>query len=63
MNKMKTNFIGWLILNLVSIIFAVGSLILAFHNIDGWGWFLIGSLATYCYPAATRNSNKEENVD
>lgn len=40
----------WLYLNLTAVVFAIGSIILAYHNVDGWGWLVLASLlALYPY--------------
>lgn len=41
----------------VSIIFAIGSIVLAFYGIKGWGWFLLASLLTFVYPSKMDNDD------
>lgn len=36
---------------LTSVILAIGAIILAYNQIDGWGWFLFGSVITFVYPS------------
>lgn len=44
---------------IVSVILAIGAIYLAFHKIDGWGWFLFGSIITFVYPSKIENTSKD----
>jgi len=51
---MKDNLI-WLVLNMMPITLAIGSVILAYNQIQGWGWFLLCSLLTAVYPTSKKS--------
>jgi hypothetical protein len=40
----------WVFINAVSVICTVVAAILAFHQKDGWGWFLFIAVVTCVYP-------------
>ncbi len=39
-----------IILNAISITFAIGAIYLAANELNGWGWFIFGSVCTFTYP-------------
>lgn len=47
----------WLI---VSIILALGAVLLAYNKIDGWGWFLFGCIITF-HQADDSGESKKNN--
>lgn len=47
----------WLVLNLVSLALAIGSIILCFNGIQGWGWFLACSLLASVYPSSKKEDD------
>ena len=44
---------------IVSLVLAIGAIYLASHKIDGWGWFLFGSIITFVYPSKNENTSKD----
>jgi hypothetical protein len=44
------------IYTIVSLTLAIGSILLAYYGIKGWGWFLFGSIITFVYPSKTEQS-------
>ena len=48
---------------IVSIIFALGSFILAYNKIDGWGWFLFGSIITFNHVDPPSNNKKYDEYE
>ena len=45
---------------IVSLVLAIGAIYLASHKIDGWGWFLFGSIITFVYPSKNENTSKDK---
>lgn len=45
----------------VSIILAIIAGILAYRCVNGWGWFLFGSIITFVYPSKGNDSNAASN--
>ena len=39
-----------IIVNAISMTLAIGAIYLAANGVNGWGWFVFGSLCTFCYP-------------
>ena len=39
------------VFTILSIILGLTAGILAYNQIDGWGWFLFGAIVTFVYPS------------
>jgi hypothetical protein len=43
-------------INLISIIFAIGAVLLAFSGKPNWGWFIVGAIICFVYPSKIRKA-------
>lgn len=50
--------VKWLVWNFVAVILAIGSIILAYSGIQGWGWFLLSSLLTVVIPTSSKKETE-----
>ena len=50
--------VKWLIWNFVAVVLAVGSVFLAYNQIQGWGWFLLSSLLTVVVPSSSKKETE-----